>query len=128
MRPVMIFVCLMVVLAGPLRAGSPAPPRHDANVDEVWSSIRSANDDREAQRAQIVRMLELPATRRIARSYGLDLDAARRNVRVLDDQELQALSQRAAMVEPALAGGDKIVVSSTLIIIVLLVIILLLVA
>jgi len=127
MRPISVIVCLLVALAGPIRANA-AAPQGNKTVDEVWQTLRQAPDVEEAERAQIMRVLDHPLTRDVAGKYSLDLDAAARNVPLLDGDELDQLAQRAAAIEPALAGGDSITISTTVIIIVLLVVVILLVA
>jgi hypothetical protein len=126
MRPMVVIVCLLVALAGS-RANA-ATPQDNRNIDEVWQTLRQAPEAGEAERAQIMRVLDHPLTRDVAGEYSLDLDAAVRSVQLLDGDELDQLAQRAAAIEPALAGGDRVVISTTVIIIVLLVVILLLVA
>lgn len=127
MRPISVIVCLLVALAGPIKAHA-AEPQDNKAVDEVWQTLRHAPDVREAERAQIMRVLDHPLTRDVAGKYSLDLDAAARTVPLLDGEELAQLAQRAAAIEPALAGGDTLTISTTVIIIVLLVVVILLVA
>ena len=127
MRPISVIVCLLVALAGPIRAHA-ATPQDNRNIDEVWQTLRQSPDVGEAKRAQIMRVLDHPLTRDVAGEYSLDLDAAVRSVPVLGGDELDQLAERAAAIEPALAGGDRVVISTTVIIIVLLVVSLLLVA
>jgi len=98
---------------------------HVISVGEVWKSVSDAPDVESAQRAQIMRVLQHPTTREIAQSYGLDLRTAENAVRMLDGEELQQLSARAALVESQLSGGGSLVITSTALIIILLIVILL---
>jgi hypothetical protein len=127
MRSITMLACLCVALAGPVRAQTAAS--HDGvDVDQVWRTASGATRTEDVQRAQILRVLNHPLTQEVARQYGLDLDAAKCAVPALSGSELQQLSQRAALAESALSGGDTLVISTTVVIIVLLIIILILVA
>ena len=126
MRPVMMIACLCLTLAGPLRAQSNAP--HDDNVDQVWQTVSRSTTAEDAERAQIMRVLNHPLTRQVATDYKLDLSGAKKMVPVLSGSQLQELSQRAAVAETALSGGDTVTISTTVIIIVLLIVIIILVA
>ncbi|HEX6789911.1 MAG TPA: hypothetical protein VF247_01255 [Candidatus Krumholzibacteria bacterium] len=121
-----VIVCLLVALASPVLAQ--ASDSKDVDVNEVWQTVVDQPRTDDAMRAQILRVLDLPASRDIARTYRLDIDDAARAVPALDGTELRDLHQRAAAVEAGLAGGDKVVISTTIIIIALLVLILILVA
>ena len=126
MRPFNVIVCLLVALASPVLAQ--ASDSKDVDVNAVWQTVVDQPREDDAMRAQILRVLDLPATRDLAQTYRLDLGAAARAVPARDGDELRDLHPRAAVVETALAGGDKVVISTTIIIIALLVLILILVA
>jgi hypothetical protein len=126
MRPVMMIACLCLTLAGPLRAQTTVT--HDDNVDQVWQTVTRSTTQSDAERAQIMRVLNHPLTQQVASDYKLDLSAAKKMVPVLSGSQLQQLSQRAAAAETALSGGDTVTISTTVIIIVLLIVIIILVA
>lgn len=126
MRPLGLIVCLLLGIAMPVLAQ--ANDSKGVDVDDVWQTIANEPRNDDAMRAQILRVLDHPLTKDVAKSYRLDLDAAVRAVPVLEGAELQDLQQRAAVVETALAGGDSIVISTTVIIIALLVLVIILVA
>jgi hypothetical protein len=128
MRPISVIVCLLVALAGPIGAHAAGPQQSNRNIDEVWQTLRQEPDVNDARRAQIVHVLEHPLARDVASKYSLDLDAAVKQVALLDGPELRQLSDRAAAIEPVLAGGDSVVISTTVIIIALLIIVIILVA
>lgn len=125
MRPVMMIACLCLTLAGPLRAQTAT---HDDNVDQVWQTVTRSTTPEDQERAQIMRVLDSPLAQQVASDYKLDLSAARDLVPVLSGSQLQQLSQRAALAETALSGGDTVTISTTVIIIALLIIIIILVA
>src|SRR5262245_1814410 len=56
-------------------------------ADEVWQSVGGAPDTESSQRAQILRVLQHPATQEVAREHGLDLKTAEARARVLDGPE-----------------------------------------
>ena len=126
MRPITLLFCLFVALAVP--AGVDAGEAPVVDVDEIWQTTAERPHAEDAQRAQILRVLDHPLARDVARSHDMDLEAAARAVSTLDGADLEAIHQRAAAVESRLAGGDRVVISTTVIIIVLLIVILLLVA
>jgi hypothetical protein len=83
----------------------------------------------EADRAEVLRVLDHPDVKAIAGRLGVDLRSAAEAVSTLDAQDLQTLTARANQVDEALAGGQsRVTISTTLIIIALLVIILIIVA
>lgn len=126
MRPVTMIACLCLSLASPVLAQSAT--HDDVNVDEVWQTVSRAHSTEDAERAQIMRVLNHPLAQEVARDYQLDLGAAKRMVPVLSGSQLQELAQRAAVADAALSGGDTVTISTTVIIIVLLIVILILVA
>lgn len=121
-----VLSCLLVAfLAAPTVSRADAGT-HVIGVDEVWQSVSDAPDTDAAQRAQILRVLQHPATRATAQAHGLDLAAAEDAVGVLGGEELQQLSARAAAAESSLSGGHTIT-TNTLIIILLILIVLILI-
>lgn len=128
MRPVMMIACLCLTLAGPLRAQTAATRTSNDNVDQVWQTVSRSTTTEDAERAQIMRVLNHPLTQEVASDYQLNLSAAKKMVPVLNGSQLHQLSQRAAVAETALSGGDTVTISTTVIIIVLLIVIIILVA
>ena len=127
MRRLTMIVFACAAVAGPVRAQAPAT--HDeVNIDQIWETAKQRSSVADEQRAQIMRVLNHPLTREIARNHHLDLSAARSTVPVLNGKDLQQISARAAVAEQALAGGDTVTISTTVIIIALLIVILILVA
>lgn len=76
------------------------------------------------RRAAIAATLEHPQVRAVAEAAGLDIVEARDAVSTLSGAELETISQQAAQVDDALAGGDTIVISASAVIIILLILIL----
>jgi len=88
-------------------------------------AAKAASED--AQRAQVLRVLDREDARAAAARLGLDMDDARSAVSVLSGADLGALAQHAAGVEAAaLAGGaNTIVISVTTLLLLLIIVILL---
>jgi hypothetical protein len=113
MRPIVLFgVIALVLLAHTPSPAEEAQPS-GVNVDEVWQAVNDEADTEAAQRAQVLRVLQHPATREVAHSHGLDLAAAEGRARVLKGPELKALSERAALAESQLAGTNGAIVLDT---------------
>ncbi|MFH2051984.1 MAG: hypothetical protein ABIK96_05905 [bacterium] len=99
--------------------------RHVVATSEIQARIDQQIDQADADRQAIQTMLQRADVRKIAGSFGLDLERASAAAAVLAGPSLQELAAQARTVNADLAGGDStVVISATTIIIVLLVIIL----
>lgn len=124
---VSILAILLTVLTAMPRVH--AQDSHAATMSALEAALQQRAQGTAAERADVLRVLQLPAVRAIAEQSGIDLRRAESAVSTLDGQQLSAVAAQARQAEQALAGGQsKVVISTTAIIIGLLVLILLIVA
>jgi hypothetical protein len=91
-------------------------------------AIQDRISQEQADREEILSLLQRSEVRDIAAKVGLSLDKAQTAVSVLQGKDLQQAAQQARQVENSLAGGaTTVVISTTTIIIVLLIVILIVV-
>ena len=115
---------IVFLMATPARAD--LPPAHATVADDVWTSVARAAGNERAERARIMRVLELPVTREVAASHGFDLAAAEARVGVLHGAELERASATAALAEREIGAPGALVITEYGLIIILLVLIILL--
>ena len=120
-----LIVLFTVVAAVPrLQAQSHAAPQ--AALD---AALQQHVETTEADRAALLRVLDLPEVKSVAAKAGIDLRRATTAVSTIDDARMSELAAQARQVESSLAGGQsRVTISTTVIIIGLLVLILLIVA
>jgi hypothetical protein len=120
-----LIVLFTVVAAVPrLQAQSHAAPQ--AALD---AALQQHVDTTEADRAAVLRVLDLQEVKSVAAKAGIDLRRASSAVSTLDASRVSELAAQARQVESSLAGGQsRVTISTTVIIIGLLVLILLIVA
>ena len=125
--PVSVLAILLTLFAAV--PGVHAQESHAATQSAIDSALEQHLSGIEADRADLLRVLDHPAVRDVAASAGIDLRRATRAVAQVDSRQVGALAAQARQAEQALAGGQsKITISTTVIIIGLLVLILLIVA
>ena len=125
--PVSVVAILLTLLAAIPRVH--AQGSHAATQSAIDSVLEQHVSGIEADRADVLRVLEHPAVREVAANAGIDLRRAANTVEKVGNQQIGALAAQARQAERALAGGQsKITISTTVIIIGLLVLILLIVA
>lgn len=106
-----------------------AQTSHAATQSAMDAAVQEHVASTASDRADVLRVLNLPQVKAVAGQAGLDLRKATTAVATLDGDDLKAASAQARQVEQTLAGGQsRIVLSTTVIIIALLVLILLIVA
>ena len=106
-----------------------AQTSHAATQSAMDAAVQEHVASTASDRADLLRVLNLPQVKAVAGQAGLDLRKATAAVATLDGDDLKAASAQARQVEQTLAGGQsRIVLSTTVIIIALLVLILLIVA
>jgi hypothetical protein len=125
--PVSVVAILLTLLTAMPRVH--AQGSHAATQSAIDSVLEQHVSGLEADRADVLRVLEHPGVREVAATAGIDLRRAADAVEKVDSQQIGALAAQARQAERALAGGQsKITISTTVIIIGLLVLILLIVA
>ena len=127
MRSIVFLVLVsMFTLTPRFATAAEADAPHLIAAGDVWKSVAGEPDTERAERATIMRVLEHPLTREVARSHGLDLQAAEARVSLLQGAELERVSATAAAAESRLGPQGAIVISEYALIIILLVVIVLL--
>lgn len=116
----------LAISSSPL-AGQRPPVATQAEMEAALGAEAAAA---ERDRAAVRRALDRPEVERVAERAGLDLDAARDGVGLLDRSDLATAADYARAIELQLAGGGQTfsINATTLIIILLLVIIIVLIA
>ncbi|HET9582343.1 MAG TPA: hypothetical protein VFP76_05965 [Gemmatimonadota bacterium] len=117
-RSVPYFAALL--LAGALLGPAPGGYAQQA-VDEPTTGVAGSE---EAQRRAVLSALDRAEVRRVATTAGLDLEAARANVRLLEGERLDRAAGQARVLEERAQFGT---ISSTTLVILLLITILLIV-
>jgi len=124
---VSILAILLTVLTAMPRVH--AQDSHAATTSAIDAALQQRVQSQAADRAEVLRVLQLPAVKEVAARSGIDLRRAESAVSTLDGQQLSTVAAQARQAEQALAGGQsKVTISTTAIIIGLLVLILLIVA
>lgn len=126
MRPFIPSAVCALLLATPVPVLSQGA--HTVSPAELDELVQRRVEARAADRATLEAFLGRPEVRRIAAGAGIDIRRAETAVALLAPEDAAALATQAKRLDPALAGGDKIVISTTAVIIGLLVLILILVA
>ena len=117
-------VCLAVLLMAPAVGAQD----HVISKSALDKAIQDRISKEQADREEILSLLQRSEVRDIAAKMGLSLDKAQTAVSVLQGKDLQQAAQQARQVENSLAGGaTTVVISTTTIIIVLLIVILIVV-
>jgi hypothetical protein len=124
---VSILAILLTVLATVPRVH--AQTAHVASPSAIDAALQQHVSSADADRADVLRVLEHPAVKEVAGRVGIDLRRATSAAATIDGEELRTIAAQARQAEQALAGGQsKVVISTTTIIIALLVVILIIVA
>ena len=120
----LLAVCLAVLLMAPAVGAQDHVISRSALDKAIQDRVRQEQADRE----EILSLLQRSEVRDIAAKMGLSLDKAQTAVSVLQGKDLQQAAEQARQVENSLAGGaTTVVISTTTIIIVLLIVILIVV-
>lgn len=129
MRSSVVVVLIALLSAAPMAPPVQAQTAHAAPQSALDGAIQAHVAAGAADRAAILRVLQLPEVKALAGTMGVDLRRASSAVATLDGAEMAALAAQARQVEDSLAGGQsRVTVSTTMIIIGLLILILIIVA
>ncbi len=121
-------IALIVVFAITAVPRTYAQGQHAASQSVLDAAIAQHVSATDAQRQDVLRVLNHQEVQVVAKRIGLDLRRAASAVATMDAEELATLAAQASQVEEALAGGASITLTTTTIIIGLLVLILIIVA
>jgi hypothetical protein len=126
-RSVSILAILLTVLTVVPRVHAQAS--HAATRSAIDTALQQHLSSADADRADVLRVLEHSAVQEVAGRVGIDLRRASAAVTTVEGEDLGRLAEQARQTERALAGGQsRVVISTTALIIGLLVLILLIVA